>query len=139
MLLTPVRAPTANAYAERLVQTVRAECPGWLLIVGRGHLEQALWACVTHSNTHRPHRAPALQAPAPGARRLSSATISRPESTDAICSAVSCTRTGELHERLYAPFTLTADRCDPVVLPSVLLSAVHQGWSSSSTGAPPDR
>jgi hypothetical protein len=30
----------ANAYAERWVRTVRVECLDWLLIVGRGHLEQ---------------------------------------------------------------------------------------------------
>jgi putative transposase len=67
MLVTPVKAPTANGYAERLVQTVRAECPGWLLIVGRGHLEQALRAYVTHPNAHRPHRAlpPQPQPPVP--------------------------------------------------------------------------
>ena len=39
MLVTPLKAPKANAYAERWVQTVRAECLDWLLIVGRGHLE----------------------------------------------------------------------------------------------------
>jgi hypothetical protein len=42
ILVTPVRAPQANAYAERWVRTVRAECLDWLLIVGRGHLEQIL-------------------------------------------------------------------------------------------------
>ena len=68
VLVTPVKAPKPNAYAERWVQTVRAECLDWLLIVGRGHLEQALRVYVTHYNTHRPHRALALQAPAPGAR-----------------------------------------------------------------------
>ena len=40
VLLTPVQAPNANASAERWVGTVRAECLDWLLIVGRGHLEQ---------------------------------------------------------------------------------------------------
>jgi putative transposase len=40
VLLTPVRAPKANAYAERWVRTVRAECLDWLLILGRGHLER---------------------------------------------------------------------------------------------------
>ena len=32
----------ADAYAERWVRTVRAECLDWLLIVGRGNLEQVL-------------------------------------------------------------------------------------------------
>jgi hypothetical protein len=68
VLLTPVQAPTANAYAERWVRTVRAECLDWLLIVGRGHLEQVLRIYVQHYNRHRPHRALGLQAPNPPAR-----------------------------------------------------------------------
>jgi putative transposase len=54
MLVTPVRAPTANAYAERWVGTVRVECLDWLLIVGRGHLEQILRVYLQHYNQHRP-------------------------------------------------------------------------------------
>jgi putative transposase len=63
VLRTPVRAPTANAHAERWVRTVRAECLDWLLIVGRGHLEQVLRIYVQHDNRHRPHRALLLQPP----------------------------------------------------------------------------
>ena len=63
VLLTPVRAPRANAYAERWVRTVRAECLDWLLIIGRHHLEQVLRVCVGHYNQHRPHRALELEAP----------------------------------------------------------------------------
>jgi transposase InsO family protein len=68
VLVTPVRAPQANAYAERWVRTVRAECLDWLLIVGRGHLEQVLRTYVQHYNRHRPHRALGLQPPEPPAR-----------------------------------------------------------------------
>jgi hypothetical protein len=35
------------------VRTVRAECLDWLLIVGRGHLEQVLRIYVRHYNAHR--------------------------------------------------------------------------------------
>jgi hypothetical protein len=55
VLRTPVQAPNANAFAERWVRTVRAECLDWLLIVGRGHLEQVLKVYVKHHNEHRPH------------------------------------------------------------------------------------
>jgi putative transposase len=63
VLLTPVQAPNANAHAERWIRTVRAECLDWLLIVGRGHLEQVLRVYVRHYNQHRPHRALGLQPP----------------------------------------------------------------------------
>jgi putative transposase len=60
---TPVRAPRANAYAERFVRTVRAECLDWLLILGRAHLERVLRRYVTHYSAERPHRALALLPP----------------------------------------------------------------------------
>jgi putative transposase len=65
VLITPVQAPNANAYAERWIRTVRAECLDWLQIVGRGHLEQVLRVYVEHYNAHRPHRALGLQPPDP--------------------------------------------------------------------------
>ena len=68
ILVTPVRAPQANAYAERWVRTVRTECLDWLLIVGRSHLEQILRVYVQHYNRHRPHRALGLRPPDPLAR-----------------------------------------------------------------------
>jgi transposase InsO family protein len=42
IIRTPVRAPQANAVAERFIRTVRAECLDWLLIVNPRHLERAL-------------------------------------------------------------------------------------------------
>jgi putative transposase len=67
VLLTPVQAPNANAYAERWIRTVRAECLDWLLIVGREHLERVLKVYVDHYNRHRPHRALGLRSPSPPA------------------------------------------------------------------------
>jgi putative transposase len=60
---TPIRAPQANAYAERFVHTVRVECLDWLLIIGRRHLESALRIYTAHYNRERPHRGLALLAP----------------------------------------------------------------------------
>ena len=67
VLVTPVQAPNANAYAERWIRTVRAECLDWLLIISRGHLEQVLRIYVEHDNRHRPHRALGLEPPGPSA------------------------------------------------------------------------
>jgi putative transposase len=58
---TPVRAPQANAIAERFVRTVRAESLTWLLILNRRHLERVRRVFVEHYNTQRPHRALKLQ------------------------------------------------------------------------------
>jgi putative transposase len=35
VIRTPIQAPKANAYAERWVQTVQAECLDWTLVLGR--------------------------------------------------------------------------------------------------------
>jgi len=56
VIRTPVRAPRANAVAERWVRTVRQECLDRTLVVSRGHLERVLRTYVVHYNTQRPHR-----------------------------------------------------------------------------------
>ena len=81
VLLTPVQTPNANAYAERWVRTVRTECLDWLLIIGRGHLEQVLRVYAAHYNTHRPHRA--LQTGTAGSTRRSERRPRRPTMQDA--------------------------------------------------------
>jgi putative transposase len=108
VLVTPVRAPKANAYAERWVRTVRAECLDWLLIVGRSHIEQILRVYVQHYNRHRPHRALGLQPPDPPARLTILGEDDQGAVGRATCSADSSTSTGELHERVYVPHTICA-------------------------------
>jgi transposase InsO family protein len=63
IIQTPVRAPRANAYAERWVRTVRRECLDQLLLVGRRHTESVLRTYVRHYNEQRPHRGIGLAVP----------------------------------------------------------------------------
>jgi putative transposase len=69
---TPIRAPQANAHAERFVRTVRAECLDWLLIIGRRHLEHVLRTYTAHYNREPPHRGLALLSPDPTNAELQS-------------------------------------------------------------------
>src|SRR5919198_5007530 len=63
IITTPIRAPNANAHAERWVGTARAECLDWTLVLGRRHLERLLREYVAHYNEHRPHRSMGLHPP----------------------------------------------------------------------------
>lgn len=62
---TPIRAPKANAFAERWVRTVRSECLDWVLLLGRRHLERVLRAFAAHYNRAKPHRGLDLRTPDP--------------------------------------------------------------------------
>jgi transposase InsO family protein len=57
IIRTPIRAPQANAVAERFVGTIRRECLDWILIVGQHQLQRVLDTYLAHYNGHRPHRA----------------------------------------------------------------------------------
>jgi transposase InsO family protein len=70
IIKTPIRAPKANAIAERFVRTARAECLDWLLIMNQRHLERVLHVFIDHYNAHRPHRSLKLAPPDASARKL---------------------------------------------------------------------
>jgi len=55
VLKTPVRAPQANAFCERLIGTIRRECLDFVIAVHERHVRHVLSEWVTHSNRGRPH------------------------------------------------------------------------------------
>jgi len=77
IIKTPVRAPRANAIAERWIGSARRECLDRMLVTGERHLRLVLSEYTDHYNSHRPHRSlhqspPAGRpnSPAPGANVL---------------------------------------------------------------------
>jgi putative transposase len=102
---TPVRAPRANAFAERWVGTVRRDCLDWLLIAGERHLHHVLRVCTMccvsapcaaclhhvlreyadHYNAARPHRALRLQPPlGPPPRHAGDGVVCRRDRLDGL-------------------------------------------------------
>jgi putative transposase len=81
VIRTPIRAPRANAFAERWVRTIRSECLDWLLILSWRHLQRVLKTYVDHYNRQRPHRVLGLGVPDPrdGAGRASTCAPDRIE------------------------------------------------------------
>lgn len=65
IVLTPFRAPKANAVAERWVRSVRQECLDQLLILNQRHLVGVLKEYVDYYNTARPHQGLAQKIPVP--------------------------------------------------------------------------
>jgi putative transposase len=66
IIKSPVRAPRANAIAERWLSSARRECLDRMLITGEKHLRLVLGEYVEHYNVHRPHRT--LYQSSPGGR-----------------------------------------------------------------------
>jgi transposase InsO family protein len=76
---TPPRAPRANAFAERWVQSARRECLDRMLLFGERHLHDVMREYVDHYNRARPHRGLDLEIPdAPPQRPGDGPVICRP-------------------------------------------------------------
>jgi len=68
VLLTAPQAPRMNAYAERLIGSIRRECCDRLLIVGQNHLRRVLGEYLEHYNTGRSHQGHGMGLRAPNDR-----------------------------------------------------------------------
>ncbi len=67
-LFAPVRAPRANAIAERVIGALRRECLDHLLVLNEPHLRSRLTEFVLYYNHDRPHRTLRLEPPRPASR-----------------------------------------------------------------------
>jgi putative transposase len=56
VVLTPVRAPNANAYAERFVRSIREECLDRLVLFGKWRLHRTLEEFLVHYHGERNHQ-----------------------------------------------------------------------------------
>ena len=65
ILLTAPQAPRMNAYAERLIGSIRRECCDRILIIGQRHLHMVLTEYVDHYNTGRSHQGHGMALRAP--------------------------------------------------------------------------
>jgi transposase InsO family protein len=63
IIKTSVRAPRANAIAERLVGSIRRELLDHILIINHRHAAAVLQQYARHYNDHRPHRTLGQAAP----------------------------------------------------------------------------
>ena len=62
-ILSPFKAPKANAVAERMVGTLRRECLDHIIVVNERHLLRILKEYAAHYNSGRPHRTLGLETP----------------------------------------------------------------------------
>jgi len=56
VILTPARAPNANAYAERFVRSIKEECLDRMLPVGERHFRRAVAEFVANYHRERNHQ-----------------------------------------------------------------------------------
>src|ERR671919_430019 len=75
MVLTPIRAPNANAYAERFVRSIREECLDRLILFGERRLRKVLEEFVAHYHIERNHQGLGNDLIVPGPQPLDGAQV----------------------------------------------------------------
>lgn len=77
-LRTPVRAPKADALAERFVGTLRREGLDHVFVLDDLHLQMLVNEFIAYYNAHRPHRSRGLKPPRPEPEAVSPAATGSP-------------------------------------------------------------
>jgi transposase InsO family protein len=90
VLRTPVQAPVANCYCERLLGTLRRECLDFLIPVGEEHLRCILRLWQGRYNRGHPHSSlgPGLPAPPPGLPAAPIAGHDLPRDTQVVARSI---------------------------------------------------
>jgi hypothetical protein len=83
VIQTPVRSPKANAFAERVVRTIRQDLRDFTLVLGRRHLDRISRRYAEHYNAQRPHRGLELSVPN-GPTPLQTDSFTRTERRDVL-------------------------------------------------------
>lgn len=84
VIRTPVRAPNANAYAERWVRTARQECLNRLIIINERHLNSVLREYVDYYHVRRPHQGIGQRCPEGEVESVHTGTMGRRAVLDVI-------------------------------------------------------
>ena len=87
-VITTVRSPWQNAYAERLIGSIRRECLDHLIVLGEGQLRRILREYFDYYNGVRPHQSLEKNSPLP--REIELPTTGR---------VISMPQVGGLHHR----------------------------------------
>lgn len=77
VIVTPLRAPNANAYAERWVRTVREECLDHILVINERHLLKILKTYIAYYETARPHQGLNQRMPKPSKQSRHSGSVQK--------------------------------------------------------------
>ena len=124
ILRTPVRAPRANAIAERFVGSIRRELLDRILIINQRHAAAVLAQYEHHYNTHRPHRTLGQAAPL---RPLPQPTTSETNTIDGATGSAGCsTSISRSHEVCRVSGTHTVN------------SVTHSLWTATDRSTRPD-
>jgi len=79
IVLTPIQAPNANAYAECFVRSIREECLDRLILFGERRLLRVLDEFVTHDHWERNHQGLGNELIMPKTRPLGGTRVRCPE------------------------------------------------------------